>query len=153
VLSERALELHESEKSQRKKKNAKYLVDLSNCFNVSHQVGPNKTTRLSITAPRPFQTYPKVKQCMCVMTPDETVIVKSVEGDAETREWYERTMAAVIPARALNLGRPVFNSEFFGTDSISTVPIDPNQFLPAFRVRLGRDGGLYSEDEETHPRK
>ena len=153
MLSERALELHESEKSQRKKKNAKYLVDLSNCFNVSHQVGRTKPPGLSLTAPQPFQTYPKVKQCMCVMTPDETVIVKSVEGDAETREWYERTMAAVIPARALNLGRPVFNSEFFGTSRISIPFIDLKQFLAAFRVRLGRDSGPYSEDEETHPRK
>jgi hypothetical protein len=39
VLSERALELHESEKSQKKKKNAKYIIDISNSFNVAQQVG------------------------------------------------------------------------------------------------------------------
>ncbi|KAL3082324.1 hypothetical protein niasHT_031497 [Heterodera trifolii] len=38
VLSERALELHESEKAQRKKKGTKSIVDLSKCFNVSQQV-------------------------------------------------------------------------------------------------------------------
>lgn len=38
MLSERALELHESEKAQRKKKGTKSIVDLSKCFNVSQQV-------------------------------------------------------------------------------------------------------------------
>jgi hypothetical protein len=38
VLSERALELHESEKAHRKKKGTRSIVDLSKCFNVSQQV-------------------------------------------------------------------------------------------------------------------
>ena len=38
VLSERALELYNTEKSHRKKKGAREIVDLSKCFNVSQQV-------------------------------------------------------------------------------------------------------------------
>ena len=38
VLSERALELHESEKAYRKRKGNRAIVDLSKCFNVSQQV-------------------------------------------------------------------------------------------------------------------
>lgn len=30
--------MHDSEKAQKKRKNAKYIVDLSTCFNVSVQV-------------------------------------------------------------------------------------------------------------------
>uniref|UniRef100_A0A0M3I405 Transposase n=1 Tax=Ascaris lumbricoides TaxID=6252 RepID=A0A0M3I405_ASCLU len=38
ILCERALELHESEKSQKKKRHAKHLVDLSTCFNIDRHV-------------------------------------------------------------------------------------------------------------------
>uniref|UniRef100_A0A914RDH7 Uncharacterized protein n=1 Tax=Parascaris equorum TaxID=6256 RepID=A0A914RDH7_PAREQ len=38
VLCERALELHESEKSQKKKRHAKHLLDLSTCFNIDRHV-------------------------------------------------------------------------------------------------------------------
>ncbi len=64
-----------------------------------------------------------MKLCMCVMSPDETIFVKSADDDQQTSEWHERTMAAVIPARALRLGRPVFENEFFGrATSVTTSP-------------------------------
>lgn len=49
---------------------------------------------------------------MCVMTPDETLFFKG-ETDNDTIEWFSSTLSAVIPARALFLGRPVFSNEFF----------------------------------------
>lgn len=47
------------------------------------------------------------------MTPDETLLFKD-KKESDTNEWYEKMMSAIIPARALRLGRPVFNTEFFG---------------------------------------
>lgn len=47
------------------------------------------------------------------MTPDETLVLRA-ETDAISDEWYEMLMSAVIPARALHLGRPVLANEFFG---------------------------------------
>jgi hypothetical protein len=38
VLSDRAIQLFESEKARRKKKNGKHIFDLFRCFNVSIQV-------------------------------------------------------------------------------------------------------------------
>uniref|UniRef100_A0A915AZN1 PH domain-containing protein n=1 Tax=Parascaris univalens TaxID=6257 RepID=A0A915AZN1_PARUN len=94
VLCERALELHESEKSQKKKRHAKHLLDLSTCFNID----------------RHFDS--RLKYCVSVMTPDETLLLKG-ETDAISDEWFDVLMSAVIPARALRLGRPVLASEFF----------------------------------------
>lgn len=105
VLSERALELHESEKTYRKKKNAKFLVDLSNCFNVAQHHDP------------------KLKRCISVMSPDDTFLI-SGETDKQTDEWFDAVLSAAIPARALYLGRPVFPNEFFGR---------PTMFYPVKR--------------------
>ncbi|VDO47333.1 unnamed protein product [Onchocerca flexuosa] len=46
------------------------------------------------------------------MTPDETLVLRA-ETDVMSDEWYEMLMSAVIPARALHLGRPVLLNEFF----------------------------------------
>ncbi|VDK48433.1 unnamed protein product [Anisakis simplex] len=94
VLLERALELHESEKSQKKRRHAKYLIDLSICFNIN----------------RHFDS--RLKYCVSVMTPDETLLLRG-ETEKISEEWYDVLMSAVIPARALRLGRPVQASEFF----------------------------------------
>lgn len=47
------------------------------------------------------------------MTPDETLLFKD-KKESVTNEWYEMMMSAIIPSRALRLGRPVFKTEFFG---------------------------------------
>ncbi|KAH7699492.1 PH domain-containing protein, partial [Aphelenchoides avenae] len=93
-LTERSLELHESEKCQRKKKSAKYILDLSICFNVAHHYDP------------------KLKQCLSVLAPDESLILKG-ESDRETAQWYDALFSATVTARALYLGRPVLPYEFF----------------------------------------
>ncbi|KAI1724265.1 insulin receptor substrate 2-B [Ditylenchus destructor] len=111
VLSERCIDLHESEKSQRKKKGAKHLVDLANCFNVAQM------------------TYPKLKVCLCLMTPDETLIIKG-ENDRDTVEWYEMCFGAVISSRAVLLGRPVFANEFFECTWDVTVSANPKLKKP-----------------------
>ncbi|KHN74588.1 Insulin receptor substrate 1 [Toxocara canis] len=94
VLCERALELHESEKSQKKKRHARHLIDLSTCFNIDRHLDS------------------RLKYCVSVMTPDETLLLRG-ETDAVSDEWFDVLMSAVIPARALRLGRPVLASEFF----------------------------------------
>uniref|UniRef100_A0A915CUB2 Insulin receptor substrate 1 n=1 Tax=Ditylenchus dipsaci TaxID=166011 RepID=A0A915CUB2_9BILA len=94
VLSGLSLELHVSEKSQRKKKCSKHNIALESCFNLAQQ------------------TFPKHKLCMSVMTPDETFLIRG-DNDKDTIEWYKVTLSAMIPARALGLGRPVFDNEFF----------------------------------------
>ncbi|KAM3729119.1 Insulin receptor substrate [Dirofilaria immitis] len=95
VLGHRALELHENEKkSQRKNRHPRHLIDLSNCFNIN----------------RHFDG--RLKYCVAIMTPDETLVLRA-ETDVMSDEWYEMLMSAVIPARALHLGRPVLLNEFF----------------------------------------
>ncbi len=47
------------------------------------------------------------------MTPDETLVLRA-ETDVLSDEWYDMLMSALIPARALHLGRPVLANEFFG---------------------------------------
>uniref|UniRef100_A0A1I8B2N6 PH domain-containing protein n=1 Tax=Meloidogyne hapla TaxID=6305 RepID=A0A1I8B2N6_MELHA len=96
VLSERALELYNSEKSYRKKKGAKAIVDLSKCFNVSQQNCPKSRS-----------------SSVCLMMPDECFLFQGAENSNDTIEWYRILLSAVISARALNLGRPVFANEFF----------------------------------------
>ncbi|ETN77963.1 hypothetical protein NECAME_10663 [Necator americanus] len=63
VLCERALELHESEKTYRKRKSARHLIDLSTAFNVHNE-----------------HFDPKLKRCVCVMGPDETLCLKVDDG-------------------------------------------------------------------------
>uniref|UniRef100_A0A915PG80 Protein-tyrosine-phosphatase n=1 Tax=Setaria digitata TaxID=48799 RepID=A0A915PG80_9BILA len=95
VLGHRALELHESEKkSQRKNRHPRHLIDLSTCFNIN----------------RHFDG--RLKYCVAIMTPDETLVLRA-ETDVLSDEWYDMLMSAVIPARALHLGRPVLANEFF----------------------------------------
>ncbi|KAK5969567.1 hypothetical protein GCK32_006597 [Trichostrongylus colubriformis] len=59
VLCERALELHESEKTYRKRKSARHLIDLSIAFNLHNE-----------------HFDPKLKRCVCLMGPDETLCLK-----------------------------------------------------------------------------
>ncbi|KAL3989835.1 hypothetical protein ACH3XW_29225 [Acanthocheilonema viteae] len=95
VLGHRALELHESEKkSQRKNRHPRYLIDLSTCFNINQHFDG------------------RLKYCVAIMTPDETLVLRA-ETDVLSDEWYDMLMSAVIPARALHLGRPVLANEFF----------------------------------------
>ncbi|VDK49795.1 unnamed protein product [Gongylonema pulchrum] len=54
----------------------------------------------------------RLKQCVEVMTPDETILLRA-EDDAPNDDWYEALMSAAIPARVLRLGRPVLETEFF----------------------------------------
>ncbi|KAK6745187.1 hypothetical protein RB195_011730 [Necator americanus] len=102
VLCERALELHESEKTYRKRKSARHLIDLSTAFNVHNE-----------------HFDPKLKRCVCVMGPDETLCLKVDDGGKngedgrQNTEWYNAIMSALIPSRALRLGRPVQPLEFF----------------------------------------
>ncbi|KAL3079229.1 hypothetical protein niasHT_037616 [Heterodera trifolii] len=107
VLSERALELHESEKAQRKKKGTKSIVDLSKCFNVSQQNCPKSRST-----------------CMCLLMPDECFAFRG-ETETETSDWYSSLLFAVISARALRLGRPVFANEFF--ECVWDVTVWPTQ--------------------------
>ncbi|EYC44254.1 hypothetical protein Y032_0467g1995 [Ancylostoma ceylanicum] len=102
VLCERALELHESEKSYRKHKSARHLIDLSIAFNVHNE-----------------HFDPKLKRCVCLMGPDETLCLKVDDGGKsgddgrQNAEWYNAIMSALIPSRALRLGRPIQPLEFF----------------------------------------
>ncbi|KAE9413106.1 hypothetical protein Angca_001163 [Angiostrongylus cantonensis] len=64
VLCERALELHDSEKTYRKGKSARYLIDLSIAFNLHNE-----------------HLDPKLKRCVCLMGPDETLCLKVDDAD------------------------------------------------------------------------
>jgi hypothetical protein len=124
VLSERSLELHESEKLQKKKKSAKHIIDLSNCFNVSRHYDP------------------KFKHCVAVVSPDETLLMKG-DNDDQTADWYDSLLRAIIPARAVYLGRPVFPSELFecvwDVDLVQAPklkkPMPPSETLPNICIR------------------
>ncbi|XGW34936.1 hypothetical protein V3C99_018747 [Haemonchus contortus] len=102
VLCERALELHESEKTYRKRKSALHLIDLSQAFNLHNE-----------------HFDPKLKKCVCLMLPDETLCLKADDvgkgGDEgrQNTEWYNAIMSALIPSRFLRLGRPIQPQEFF----------------------------------------
>ncbi|KAK6061840.1 hypothetical protein COOONC_00494, partial [Cooperia oncophora] len=102
VLCERALELHESEKTYRKRKSARHLIDLSIAFNLHNE-----------------HFDPKLKRCVCLMGPDETLCLKVDDvgkgGDEgrQNTEWYNAIMSALIPSRVLRLGRPIQPQEFF----------------------------------------
>ncbi|WKY14122.1 hypothetical protein Q1695_000014 [Nippostrongylus brasiliensis] len=102
VLCERALELHDSEKAYRKRKQARHLIDLSMAFNLHNE-----------------HFDPKLKKCVCLMGPDETLclkvddIGKSGEDGRQNTEWYNAIMSALIPSRVLRLGRPIQAQEFF----------------------------------------
>ncbi|CAJ0959071.1 unnamed protein product, partial [Mesorhabditis belari] len=95
VLVERALELHESEKTYRKKKPPKHTIDLSVAFNVHTD-----------------HFDPKMKRCMCLSGPDDALLIKG-ENENSTNDWYSAILDALIPARATRLGRPVQPLEFF----------------------------------------
>uniref|UniRef100_A0A914VYV2 Insulin receptor substrate 1 n=1 Tax=Plectus sambesii TaxID=2011161 RepID=A0A914VYV2_9BILA len=94
VLRERVIELHESEKSQKKNKTPKLIIDLAICFNVNRKVDT------------------KLKECVSIMMPDECYVLRG-ETDEQTEDWYDAFISAAIPARALHLGRPVSRDEFF----------------------------------------
>ncbi|VDK45500.1 unnamed protein product [Cylicostephanus goldi] len=102
VLCERALELHESEKAYRKHKSARHLIDLSTAFNLHND-----------------HFDPKLKRCVCLMGPDETLCLRVDDGGKagddgrQNTEWYDAIMSALIPSRALRLGRPIQPLEFF----------------------------------------
>ncbi|MCP9257823.1 Insulin receptor substrate 1 [Dirofilaria immitis] len=116
VLGHRALELHENEKkSQRKNRHPRHLIDLSNCFNINRHVS---RIIIFLCDLDPLQDYfcssqfdGRLKYCVAIMTPDETLVLRA-ETDVMSDEWYEMLMSAVIPARALHLGRPVLLNEF-----------------------------------------
>ncbi|VDO99475.1 unnamed protein product [Heligmosomoides polygyrus] len=98
----RALELHESEKTYRKRKNARHLIDLSIAFNLHND-----------------HFDPKLKRCVCLMGPDETLCLKvddvgkGADEGRQNTEWYNAIMSALIPSRVLRLGRPIQPQEFF----------------------------------------
>ncbi|KAK6033501.1 hypothetical protein OSTOST_00258, partial [Ostertagia ostertagi] len=65
-----------------------------------------------------FQFDPKLKRCVCLMGPDETLCLKVDDvgkGDEgrQNTEWYNAIMSALIPSRVLRLGRPIQPQEFF----------------------------------------
>ncbi|KAE9550820.1 hypothetical protein FO519_005972 [Halicephalobus sp. NKZ332] len=101
VLSDRCFELHDNQKSySKKKKAARHIFDLATCFNINRHEDA------------------KLKTSVSIMTPDETFVFKAAEEDKQrddkaTLEWFDAMMTAVVPARALYLGRPVVPTEFF----------------------------------------
>ncbi|CAI5455819.1 unnamed protein product [Caenorhabditis angaria] len=95
VLSKRAFELHESEKSFRKGVTAKHIVDLATAFNVHNDH---------------FDT--KLKKCLCLMGPDETLVIRT-ETKELTAEWYDAILQSLLPSRQLKLGRPCYAHEIF----------------------------------------
>nr|AAL40865.1 insulin receptor substrate-like protein [Caenorhabditis elegans] len=78
TLTERCLELHESEKSYRAGKAAKHMVDLSMSFNVHSE-----------------HYDAKLKKCLCLMGPDETICMRP-EGGILTIEGWRRAIVKLI---------------------------------------------------------
>ncbi|CAD6189338.1 unnamed protein product [Caenorhabditis auriculariae] len=95
VVMDRALVLYDNEKSYRKKKEPKILMDLSVAFNCHKD-----------------HYDAKLKKCICVMGPDETLVLRT-DSDEQNNEWYEAILSSLIPARAIRLGRPVSIYELF----------------------------------------
>uniref|UniRef100_A0A183BLE9 Hexosyltransferase n=1 Tax=Globodera pallida TaxID=36090 RepID=A0A183BLE9_GLOPA len=70
-------------------------------------------------------TCPKSRcTCVCLLMPDECFAFRGENGQ-ETADWYSSLLFAVISARALRLGRPVFPNEFF--ECVWDVTVWPSQ--------------------------
>uniref|UniRef100_A0AC35ET86 PH domain-containing protein n=1 Tax=Panagrolaimus sp. PS1159 TaxID=55785 RepID=A0AC35ET86_9BILA len=102
ILSDRCFELHDNQKTYKKKKSARHIFDLATCFNINRHDDA------------------KLKNCISIMTPDDTFIFRAADeekqrdaNDRATMDWYEAMMIALVNARALHLGRPVLTAEFF----------------------------------------
>ena len=102
ILSDRCFELHDNQKTYKKKKSARHIFDLATCFNINRHDDA------------------KLKNCVSIMTPDDTFIFRAADeekqrdaNDRATMDWYEAMMIALVNARALHLGRPVLTAEFF----------------------------------------
>ena len=104
ILSDRCFELHDTQKTYKKKKSARHIFDLATCFNINRHEDA------------------KLKHCISIMTPDDTFIFRAADVDEKqqrdtndrvTIEWYELMINALVNARALHLGRPVLTAEFF----------------------------------------
>ncbi|CAB3401015.1 unnamed protein product [Caenorhabditis bovis] len=95
VLSKRALEVYDSEKSFRKGSCAKHIVDLATAFNVHMNHYDSK-----------------LKRCLCVMGPDDTVVMRP-ENDLMLKNWYDAILNCLLLSRQLRIGRPCAAYEIF----------------------------------------
>lgn len=72
-----------------------------------------------------LQFDPVLKDCLSVMTPDETFLMRS---DTETEDWFVQLLDKARQARATKLGRAVFREEYFEVSSQSKLLVSHNAF-------------------------
>jgi hypothetical protein len=95
VCSERSLEIHESEKAYRKKKHAKYIVDLATIYAI--------TKRSNV----------KIEPCLMLVSPEQTFYLRSTD-EASTNEWYNLLISNIHTSRSLVKNRQFSYNEFPG---------------------------------------
>ncbi|ULT83001.1 hypothetical protein L3Y34_012320 [Caenorhabditis briggsae] len=88
TLTERCLELYESEKAYRAGKCSKHLVDLAMTFNVHSD-----------------HFDAKLKKCLCLMGPDETICMRPEGGILTIEGWRRAIVKAVHEARRRKMDR------------------------------------------------
>uniref|UniRef100_A0A1I7TC46 Uncharacterized protein n=1 Tax=Caenorhabditis tropicalis TaxID=1561998 RepID=A0A1I7TC46_9PELO len=88
TLTERCLELHESEKAFRNGKSAKHMVDLAMSFNVHSE-----------------HYDAKLKKCLCLMGPDETICMRPEGGILTIEGWRRAIVKAIHEARRRKMDR------------------------------------------------
>lgn len=93
VCSERSLEIHESEKSYRKRKRARLVVDLANIYGVTKRLND------------------KLKLCVMLVTSEQTYYLRAV-NDVTTDEWHTLLLNNTHASRRLLHGRQIEHKDF-----------------------------------------
>uniref|UniRef100_A0A8R1I4X9 Uncharacterized protein n=1 Tax=Caenorhabditis japonica TaxID=281687 RepID=A0A8R1I4X9_CAEJA len=107
TLTERALNLHDSEKAYRCGKAAKRVIDLAIAFNAHGD-----------------HFDAKMKKCLCLMTPDETICMRPEGGIATIEGWRRALVKAIHEARRSKMDRIPRPEDIF--DAVYDIIVCPN---------------------------
>ncbi|CAI2357393.1 unnamed protein product [Caenorhabditis sp. 36 PRJEB53466] len=123
TLTERALELHESEKSFRCGRAARHMVDLSISFNVHSD-----------------HYDAKMKKCLCLMGPDETICMRPEGGILTIEGWRRAIVKAIHEARRRKMNRTPRPEDIF--DAVYDIRVtDFNKYQEKY-IENGKEYGF-----------
>ncbi|EGT52997.1 hypothetical protein CAEBREN_09882 [Caenorhabditis brenneri] len=115
TLTERCLEFHDSEKSYRAGKTAKHMVDLAMSFNCHSE-----------------HYDAKLKKCLCLMGPDETICMRPEGGILTIEGWRRAIVRAIHEARRRKMDRVPRPEDIFDAVydiRVLLVPKDADKYL------------------------
>ncbi|EFO82295.1 CRE-IST-1 protein [Caenorhabditis remanei] len=122
TLTERCLELHDSEKAYRAGKSAKHMVDLAMSFNVHSE-----------------HYDAKLKKCLCLMGPDETICMRPEGGILTIEGWRRAITKAIHDARRRKMDREPRPEDMF--DAAYDIRICPStKNAEKYQSKLKKDG-------------